>query len=106
MPRMMLLSILVAAVFPSLAGAQTLTLKSASIDPPDRGTMFTGPGSDVVNNNCLACHSVGMVLYQPKLPAAAWQAEAMKMIHVYMAPVDPKDVPSIVDYLVKLQDAK
>ena len=106
MSRMMLLSLLAAAVFSSPAGAQTLTLKSASIDPPDRGTMFTGPGSDVVNNNCLTCHSAGMVLNQPDLPAATWRAEALKMIHVYKAPIDEKDVPAIVEYLVKLQGAK
>lgn len=111
MSRMMLLSLLVAIFLsslslPSLAAARTLTLKSESIDVPDRGTMYTGPGSDVVNNNCLACHSASMALYQPKLSAATWRAEALKMIHVYKAPVDPKDVPAIVDYLVKLQGAK
>jgi hypothetical protein len=106
MSRMMLLSLLLTTVFASLAGAQTLTLKSASIDPPDRGTMFSGTGSEVVNNNCLACHSAGMIVYQPHLPAATWRAEALKMIHVYKAPVDEKDVPAIVEYLVKLQSAK
>ena len=83
-----------------------LTLKSVSIDLPDRGTMFSGPGSDTINNNCLACHSAGMVLTQPALPAAAWQAEAEKMIHVYKAPVDEKDVPAIVDYLTRIKGAK
>jgi cytochrome c5 len=78
-----------------------LTLKSVSVDLPDRGTMFSGAGSDVVNNNCLACHSAGMVLNQPALSAAAWQAEAEKMIHVYKAPVDEKDVPAIVEYLAR-----
>ncbi len=68
--------------------------------------MFSGPGSDTLNNNCLACHSAGMVLNQPALTAAAWQAEAEKMIHVYKAPVDEKDVPAIVDYLVRTKGAK
>jgi hypothetical protein len=103
MSRMTLILLL---VFPTLAGAQTLALKSDSIDLPDRATMFAGPGSQVVNNNCLACHSAGMVLNQPMLPAATWRAEALKMIHVYKAPVDVKDVPDIVDYLVKLQGSK
>jgi len=82
------------------------TLKSASIDLPDRGIQFSGPGSDVVNSNCLACHSAGMVLYQPALSAAVWKAEAEKMIHMYKAPVDEKDVPAIVDYLTRIKGAK
>jgi hypothetical protein len=98
------LVLLSAAAMPLAVAAQSpLTLKSVSIDLPDRGTMFSGPGSDVVNNNCLACHSAGMVLNQPALPAAAWQAEAEKMIHVYKDPVDEKDVPAIVAYLARIK---
>ncbi len=101
------LALLSAATTPVAVDAQSpLTLKSVSIDLPDRGTMFSGPGSDVVNNNCLACHSAGMVLNQPALPAAAWQAEAEKMLHVYKAPIDEKDVPAIVAYLVRIKGAK
>jgi hypothetical protein len=82
------------------------TLKSASIDLPDRGIQFSGAGSEVVNSNCLACHSAGMVLTQPALSAAVWKAEAEKMIHVYKAPIDEKDVPAIVDYLARIKGAK
>ena len=102
------LALLGAAAAMPLAGyAQSpLTLKSVSVDLPDRDIMFSGAGSDVVNNNCLACHSAGMVLNQPALPAAAWQAEAEKMLHVYKAPIDEKDVPAIVEYLVRIKGAK
>ena len=97
-------ALLSAAAMPITGHAQSpLTLKSVSVDLPDRGTMFSGPGSDVVNNNCLACHSSGMVLNQPALPAATWQAEAEKMIHVFKAPVDEKDVPAIVAYLARIK---
>jgi hypothetical protein len=93
-----------AAAMPLPAEAQSsMTLKSVSIDLPDRGIMFSGEGSDAVNNNCLACHSAGMVLNQPALSAAAWQAEAEKMIQVYKAPVDQKDVPAIVAYLARIK---
>jgi cytochrome c553 len=106
MSRIILILALLSAVaaVPITGHAQSpLTLKSVSIDLPDRGTMFSGPGSDVVNNNCLACHSAGMVLNQPALPAAAWQAEAEKMIHVFKAPVDEKDIPAIVAYLARIK---
>ena len=105
MSRMIFTLVLLSvAAMPLAVDAQSpLTLKSVSIDLPDRGTMFSGPGSDVVNNNCLACHSAGMVLNQPALPAAAWQAEAEKMIHIYKVPVDEKDVPAIVAYLLSIK---
>ena len=108
MSRMIFTLVLLSvAAMPLAVDAQSpLTLKSVSIDLPDRGTMFSGPGSDVVNNNCLACHSAGMVLNQPALPAAAWQAEAEKMIHMFKAPVDEKDVPAIVEYLTRTKGAK
>lgn len=106
MLRIIFYSLLVVVAIPTMAGAETLTVKSDSIDVPDRGTMFTGSGSDVVNNNCLACHSAGMILNQPALPEATWKAEAEKMIHIYKAPVDEKDVPAIVDYLTKIKGAK
>ena len=84
--------------------ATITTLKSPKLDVPTSDAMFpAGPGSDAINNNCLACHSAGMVLNQPALPVATWQAEAEKMIHVYKAPVDEKDVPAIVAYLARIK---
>jgi hypothetical protein len=57
-------------------GARAATpfeLKPVKIDLPDSDKMFPdGPGSDAINNNCLACHSAGMVLNQPALPKQAW----------------------------------
>jgi mono/diheme cytochrome c family protein len=44
-----------------------LLLKSVNVDLPVGDRTFEGPGSDVANNNCLACHSAGMVLFQPAL---------------------------------------
>jgi hypothetical protein len=47
-----------------------------------------------------------MVLNQPALPKATWEAEVNKMINAYKAPVAPADVGPIVDYLSHLQVAK
>lgn len=81
-------------------GQPPLTLKSVSIDLPQGDRVFPlGPGSEAVNNNCLACHSAGMVLNQPAMPRAAWETEVHKMINVYKAPVAAEDVPAIVAYL-------
>jgi cytochrome c553 len=87
----------------AILAAAPLELKSVSVDLPDSDTMFQGPGSDAVNNNCLSCHSADMVLNQPHLPKETWEAEVHKMIDKYKAPVDQADVGAIVDYLSKLQ---
>jgi len=86
----------------SEVSANGVTLRSVNVDNPDSDRMFEGPGADVVNNNCLSCHSAGMILTQPRMPRAAWQAEVEKMRNTYKAPVDAKDVPVIIDYLASL----
>jgi hypothetical protein len=87
--------------------ADKLVLKSVNIDLPFGDRMFpAGPGSDAANNNCLACHSAGMVLNQAAMSKAQWRAEVEKMRTAYKAPIDPKDVGAIVDYLVALGRAK
>ena len=87
--------------------ATPLQLKPVKIDLPDSDKMFPdGPGSDAINNNCLACHSADMVLNQPALSKQAWTAEVNKMINNYKAPVAPEDVATIVDYLTSLKGAK
>jgi len=83
-----------------------LVLKSVNIELPNGERMFPGANADAINNNCLACHSAGMVLNQPAMPKAAWETEVNKMINVYKAPVAPEDVPSIVAYLDSTKGTK
>ncbi len=93
------------ALSPLLAWAQAAPkLQSVNVDLPTSDRMFPGdtPAADAVNNNCLACHSAGMVLTQPRLSRAAWQAEVEKMRDSYKAPVAAEDIPAIVDYLANL----
>ena len=68
-----------AASTPLAARAATPSqLKSVKIDLPDSDKMFPdGPGSDAINNNCLACHSADMVLNQPALSKQAWAARVL-----------------------------
>jgi hypothetical protein len=103
---LLLVAIIVGAAGLPAAGqaTQKLSLKSVTVDLPTGDRMFpSGPGSDVADNNCLACHSAGMVLNQPALSKAQWQAEVARMITAYKAPVDQKDVGPIVDYLVSIR---
>jgi hypothetical protein len=97
-----------AASMPLVAGAASaFELKPVKVDLPDSDKMFpSGPGSDAINNNCLACHSADMVLNQPELSKQAWASEVNKMINNYKAPVAPEDVGPIVDYLARLKGTK
>jgi hypothetical protein len=99
------------AAAPAASGPATVTgggvtLHSVSTNFPDSDRLFPGAGADAINNNCLACHSAGMVLTQPRLSRADWQAEVEKMRSLYKAPVDASDVPAIVDYLVSLSSTR
>jgi cytochrome c553 len=77
--------------------------KSVKIDLSNPGPYFTGEGADPVNANCTACHSAEMVLAQPPLTKAVWQSEVTKMVKVYKASVDEKDIPAILEYLNKVR---
>jgi mono/diheme cytochrome c family protein len=96
--------IAVTALAPLGARAETkLSLRSVKVDLPTGDRMFPDrPGADAANNNCLACHSAGMVLNQPALSKTQWRAEVDKMRTAYKAPIEPKDVDAIVDYLAGL----
>jgi cytochrome c5 len=105
MLRAVLLMVAVISLIPLLhpGRAATITaLKSPKVDVPTSEAMFpAGPGSDQINNNCLACHSADHVLNQPSLSREAWQEVVNKMIAAYKAPVSSDDAKAIVDYLVR-----
>ena len=74
-----------------------------SVTLPDGDAPYPGgAAAEVMNNNCLACHSSEMVLNQPRLAQAAWAAEVAKMRGVYKAPINDADVPKILAYLAML----
>jgi cytochrome c5 len=105
--NMLLLALMTGIVLTPLTGraATPFQLKSVKVDLPGSDRMFTGEGADTINNNCLACHSAGMVLNQPALAKAVWQAEVNKMIQSYKAPISGADVAAIVEYLARTKGA-
>ncbi len=84
-------------------GFLTVTAKPVSYDLPDEtAALKSGPNVEVVQNNCMACHSVDYILTQPRGPNFKkdfWQAEVTKMIKVYGAPIHEGDARKIVEYL-------
>ena len=60
------------------------------------------PGIEVVENHCVACHSLDYPRTNSVfLNRAGWQAEVDKMIKVFGADIAPQDAAAIVDYLTK-----
>jgi len=107
--RTLLCALVAAAAFASpLALAKApIALKSVEVTlPQSTRALPNGPGLATAQNNCLSCHSAGMILTQPRMPKSSWQAEVTKMRNVYQAPVDEKDIPAIVDYLAAVKGPK
>jgi mono/diheme cytochrome c family protein len=97
----------VASVIAAAQAAKALTLKSVSVTLPDGDRdLPDGPGLAKVQGNCISCHTPGMILTQPTMPKAFWEAEVAKMRNVYKAPISDKDVPDIVGYLAAVKGPK
>ena len=97
-----------AILLPLTGHTQPLTeLKSLKLEVPTSDMLLpAGPGSDVTNNNCLACHSADHMLNQPPLPKATWEEVVTKMINAYKAPITSKDAAVIVEYLTSTKGTK
>ena len=82
-------------------------LTSLNVELPESDREFPpGPGMEVAQANCAACHSVGMVLNQPALSHVTWETEVHKMVAVYKAPVSDEDAKTIVAYLDSIKGAR
>jgi sulfite dehydrogenase len=65
------------------------------------------PGYELVQRNCMLCHSVHYIQSQPPMsPRAYWEATVKKMKKPFGAPFPDEDVPAMVDYLVKTYGAE
>jgi sulfite dehydrogenase (cytochrome) subunit B len=69
--------------------------------PPDNAmaTLKPGPGLDIVESNCVTCHSTDYIVRQPGGDAKHWEPEIRKMMTVYGAEISDSDVQAIVNYL-------
>jgi len=94
---------LLAIAFALAAAAAHAETKTINL-PPD-GTQLKAsalPGYAKAQANCVACHSAEYMLYQPPTaPRPYWDAMVKRMQAVFKAPIDPTDMPVIVDYLVQ-----
>lgn len=92
---------------PSAASGNGITLQSVRIEfPTDQSSFPAGAGAEAIADNCTACHSPGMVLNQPALTPAQWQAEVNHMRVDFKAPIADADVPAIIAYLTSTKGAR
>ena len=70
----------------------------AAIELPlgDTPAELADPASEVVVNNCSACHSLDYITTQPRGKGEQfWKDSVAKMINVYKAPIAPEDADAI-----------
>lgn len=83
-----------------LCSAHLLQAAPVSITlPPETGTYKMAAGSDLVQVNCLMCHSTEYVSSQPPMPRKFWEATVKKMKEKFGAPTPETQVAALVDYL-------
>lgn len=75
-------------------------LALAGMAVADEGAIKLKPGSEVVENNCAACHSLDYPLMNsPFLDEKGWTAEVTKMVKVFGADISDADQKAIIAYL-------
>ena len=76
----------------------------AAIELPLGGTPpeLADPASEVVVNNCSACHSLDYITTQPRGKGEQfWRDAVAKMVNVYKAPVSPDDANTVAATLAR-----
>lgn len=68
--------------------------------PPENVKLKPGPGMELVQAQCVLCHSLDYISTQPPLTRPQWEASIAKMQQKYGAPVPTNAVPRLADYLV------
>jgi mono/diheme cytochrome c family protein len=61
--------------------------------------LAAGEGKLEVQSFCATCHGTRYITMQPPLPAATWEAEVIKMMKVYGAPIPEATAKKITAYL-------
>ena len=78
--------------------AATAFAQPAAIELPlgETPPELADPASEVVVNNCSACHSLDYITTQPRGKGETfWRDSVAKMINVYRAPVTPEDAEAV-----------
>ncbi len=69
--------------------------------PDEKPAFKTMPGAELIQANCLMCHSHEYITTQPAFTRDQWKASVAKMQAKYGAPLAPEAVDPLLDYLTK-----
>ena len=87
-------------LFLVLGVAVTLVAAEVKITlPAETGTYKNAPGLELMQANCLICHSTEYVSTQPPMPRKFWEATVKKMKDKYGAPIQEVQMAALTDYL-------
>ena len=84
-----------------LCAAVTLAAAATARADDESGVQLKpGPGLEVVQRNCVVCHSLDYIqMNSVFLSASGWTAEVTKMRNLFGAPVNDADAATIAAYL-------
>ncbi len=80
--------------FTAVAVAEDWTL------PAEKPVFKSGAGAELVQSNCLICHSSEYITTQPPMTRDQWKASVTKMQQKYGAPLAAEAVEPLLDYLL------
>lgn len=88
-----------AALFAAAAFAQPSGIELPIGETPPE---LADPASEVVVNNCSACHSLDYITTQPRGKGEQfWRDSVAKMVTVYGAPISPEDADAVAASLAR-----
>ena len=88
-----------AALVAAVAFAQPARIELPLGETPPE---LADPASEVVVNNCSACHSLDYITTQPRGKGEQfWKDSVAKMITVYHAPLSPENADAVASVLAR-----
>ena len=88
----------------SLAILVSVTIAFAADEwklPDEKPAFKSAPGAELVQANCIMCHSHEYITTQPAFTRDQWKASVAKMQAKYGAPLAPENVDALLDYLAQ-----
>ncbi|MFD1557135.1 c-type cytochrome [Paraburkholderia silviterrae] len=77
--------------------------RTVEVSFPESTTVLPpGEGAEIVNSQCVICHSAGMITRQPPLSFDQWKAEVEKMRTTYGAPLPVDQIETVARYLATI----
>jgi len=82
----------------SISAATAIAVEDWTL-PGETPALKSTPGAELVQANCLICHSTEYITSQPPLTREQWKASVTKMQQKFGAPLTAENVEPLLDYL-------